>query len=151
MGKENWKLDKYLECLKEEIDARDCCGVKTTNNFKDELKIEAEQPYTIQTLLNSIQRNFNIKGNGNSIGNKMYCVFFNLDHYSDQCSVATDFNKRFEIVRSKRMCFKCLKQVHVRRSKFEVNLNALNVNQTVITQPFAMVNHKTEEIVRHYL
>ena len=60
MGKENWKIDKYLECLKEEIDARDFCGAKTTNNFKDEFKCETEQPYSIHTMLNSIQRDFNL-------------------------------------------------------------------------------------------
>ena len=57
MGKENWPLDKYLDCLKDEIEARDNCKVATKDNRRSNAKIEPDeidQPYTIQTLLSTL-------------------------------------------------------------------------------------------------
>ena len=114
MGKENWMLDKYLDCLKEEIEARDCCEIKTINMTKDKIKSENKDPYTIQTLLNTIQDlKFKNSFDQNS-KSKRFCVFCDMDHYSDQCTVVTDLNKRFEIIRFKKACFKCLRQGHLR-------------------------------------
>ena len=65
----------------------------------------------------------------------IFFVFCNLHHYSDQCTVVTDFNERFEIVRSKRMYFKCVNQGHVRtnyQSKFQCFRCKPNSHHTVI-------------------
>ena len=36
------------------------------------------------------------------------CSFCKQNHFSDKCTVVTDLDKRKEIVRKNRLCFKCL-------------------------------------------
>ena len=54
MGKDNWKLDEYLELLRIEVEAR--------NNSElpgDSIrKTQREEPLTLQTLMNALEEKF---------------------------------------------------------------------------------------------
>ena len=42
----------------------------------------------------------------------MKCSFSKQNHFLDRCTVVTDLNKRKEVVRKNRLCFKCLYSGH---------------------------------------
>ena len=89
MGKDNWKIDKYLECIKLEIEARDNFEISPPDNKEHRTSDSIDsQPYTIQTLLNEIKNNKDDKYQ--SPARNRVPVFCKNDHYSDQCSVITN-------------------------------------------------------------
>ena len=64
-GKGSWKTEHYLECLKDEIDARDNCAVETMDVRKTDFsEIDVYQPCTIQTLVTHIGNEMKKKGCG---------------------------------------------------------------------------------------
>ena len=58
MSKGNWKLEKYLECLKNEVDALDNCVIernaKSSLNNRERCPM-SNNPFTIATLVNTTQ------------------------------------------------------------------------------------------------
>ena len=87
MGKDNWKLDEYLELLRIEVEAR--------NNSElpgDTIrKLQKEEPLTLQTLMSALEEKFEKKKHIPNIPReskavKRVCLFCNNDgHYSDKC------------------------------------------------------------------
>ena len=77
MGKDSWKIDKYLNCMKDEIDARDNCVVERNEGKVNSIDTESIQPVTVQTLMSTIQNELKkkeFKGSRNET-NRRRCVF----------------------------------------------------------------------------
>ena len=77
MDKDGWKIDKYLNCMKDEIDARDNYVVERNEGKVNSINTESMQPVTIQTLMNTIQNELKkkeFKGSRNKT-NRRRCVF----------------------------------------------------------------------------
>ena len=51
MGKDSWKIDKYLNCMKDEIDARDNSVVERNEGKVNGINTESIQPLTVQTSM----------------------------------------------------------------------------------------------------
>ena len=95
LGKNNWKILELVECIKEEVDARENC------KFSNE-KLDEEYCRKTTHSLVGIQKP--------SRGN---CVFCGKSHYSDKCENITDIAIRKKILREEKRCFKCLLNGHV--------------------------------------
>ena len=94
LGKDNWNINKFLECISEEISARE------SYQFLKEQEREDEKP--------------NFSAHSFVVGqNKNLCVFCNKNHYSDKCRNVTDFETRKDILRKQRRCFRCLRAGHM--------------------------------------
>ena len=95
LGKNNWKILELVDCIKEEVDARENC------KFSNE-KLDEEYRRKPTHLLVGIQKPF-----------RRNCVFCGKSHYSNKCENITDFAIRKKIVREEKRCFKCLLNGHV--------------------------------------
>ena len=122
LGKESWKIDDFLKCIKDEIDARDNCSVDTKGGESVRKKDESNQPCTIQTLMNSIdeikkEMRKKPKPRVPTPNRKKFCVYCKIedDHYSDQCGVVSDNAQRMELLKNENRCFLCLQVGHSRR------------------------------------
>ena len=117
MGKDNWKLDDYLESLRIEVEARNNSELPGDTIRKP----PREEPLTLQTLMSALEEKFEKKKNIPTISResknnrKIICIFCNDGHYSDKCSKNKKFDDRIEILKTKKCCFKCMKSGH---SKF---------------------------------
>ena len=99
MGTRCWKINVFMEILKEEIVARENCDYSTNRNESNNCNIRG---MTTQAL---VANNRVLK-----------CAFCRGNHYHDKCSVVTDAGKRKQFVLDNRLCFKCLMSNHNRRS-----------------------------------
>ena len=95
LGKSDWKILELVECIKEEVDARE------NYKFSNE-KLDEEYCRKTTHSLVGIQKS--------SIRN---CVFCGKSHYSDKCENITDIAIRKKILREENCCFKCLLNGHV--------------------------------------
>ena len=111
LGKDNWDLEEFLICIKDETSARESCQyLKIDKESKrDEYSdsdFENDVKFTSQTLY---------AGNNNRKGK--FCVFCKLtNHWSDQCKTVTDPKSRIDILRENKSCFKCLKVGHIQKN-----------------------------------
>ena len=96
LGKNNWKIDEFMTVLKNEITARENCEFIT--HRKPTERNDKDGHFSTEALLT-----------GNKI---LICVFCHQNHYSDKCNLITDVERRKEIVRKNRMCFRCLMTGH---------------------------------------
>ena len=94
LGKNNWKILELLECIKEEVDARENC--KFSNEKLDE-------EYCRKTTLSLVGIQKLLRRN---------CVFCGKSHYRDKYENITDVVIRKKIREEKR-CFKLLLNGHV--------------------------------------
>ena len=90
MGKINWKILELVECIKEEVDARENC------EFSNE-KLDEEYCRKTTHSLVVIQK-----------PSRRNCVFCGKSHYSDKCENITDIAIRKKILQEEKLCFKCL-------------------------------------------
>ena len=105
LGRVNWKIDEFLKCIKDEVNARDNCSVTTEGVQKRNIVMppedEINEPYTIQTLMSSMQEIQNEIKNKNAHTeqktNKKICLFCKDDHYSDLCNTVSDVSPGLEI------------------------------------------------------
>ena len=117
MGKDNWKLDEYLELLRIEVEARNNSELPGDSIRKPQM----EEPLTLQTLMNALEEKFEKRKHIPNIPRepdnaKKVCLFCNNDgHYSDKCRKVKKVDERIEILKTKKCCFKCMKSGH---SKF---------------------------------
>ena len=95
LGKNNWKILELVECIKEEVDARENC------EFSNE-KLDEEYCRKTTHSLVVIQK-----------PSRRNCVFCGKSHYSDKCENITDIAIRKKILREEKRCFKCLLNGHV--------------------------------------
>ena len=85
MGTDKWKIDEFLEILKEEIVAHESCSL---------MKIQDHSEYRNDSYFT-----------GSRV---LKCSFCKQNHFLDKGTVVTDLDKRKEIVWKNRLCFKCL-------------------------------------------
>ena len=113
MGKENWQLEKYLELLKIEVEARDNSAVdrKEEGNKED----EKTTPFTTELLMNLSQSELAKKeaGDKGKRAKRRTCAFCKKQHFSDQCRIITDVERRRGMVKANRLCFRCLRDNHM--------------------------------------
>ena len=93
LNKDIWKLDDILQLLKEEIEARESCEEKES---QENVNMFKPKPRGITT------------GNLMTINSKIKCCFCDQNHYADKCNVVTDLTTRREIIRNNKLCFRCL-------------------------------------------
>ena len=120
LGKNNWKILELVECIKEEVDARENC------EFSNE-KLDGEYCRKTTHSLVGIQK-----------PSRRNCVFCGKSHYSDKCENITDIAIRKKILREGKLCFKCLLNGHVIKV-VELTINASTVTERIIIQLFAIV------------
>ena len=111
MGKDNWKLDEYLELLRIEVEARNNSELPGDSIRKP----QREEPLTLQTLMNALEEKFEKRKHipRESNNAKKVCLFCNNDgHYSDKCPKVKKVDERIEILKTKKCCFKCMKSGH---------------------------------------
>ena len=94
LGTDKWKIDEFLEILKEEIVARESCSFMKNQDHSE-------------------YRNHRFTTDSFFTGSRVLkCSFCKQNHFSDKCTVVTDPDKRKEIVWKNRLCFKCLYPGH---------------------------------------
>ena len=88
MGKDNWKLEQFLELL------------------------QFLEPLTLQTLMSALEEKFEQKNkNRFSKQKEKIYLFCKEEHYSDKCSKVNADDRR-EILKRNRYCLKCMKLGH---------------------------------------
>ena len=98
LGKENWNIDEFLQCINREITARE------SYEFLKNEKGKKEESFSNSSLLSA-----------GKLSHTRKCLFcYKTDHYSDQCQIVTDLKARREILKKNRICFKCLKPGHTK-------------------------------------
>ena len=75
LGKNNWDIERFLKCIKDETSARESCNYlknegcsKTEEIFEDEFEKAFENKYTTQTLYS-----------GNNVTKGKFCVFLSKE------------------------------------------------------------------------
>ena len=92
-GKDNWKLERFLELLRIEIEARD----KSETEGNPPAKSKQEEPLTLQTLMSALDEKFEQKNKGQfSKQKEKVCLFCKEQHYSDKCSKVKNVDDRRE-------------------------------------------------------
>ena len=90
LGKNNWHISDFINCIKEEVDARENCDfMKDKNDYKH--------------LRNSTHSLLGIQKHS-----RKNCVFCGKLHYSDKCQNVIDVSIRKKILRNEKRCFRCL-------------------------------------------
>ena len=94
LGRDNWFIDEFLECIKREVSARQSCQY-----LKDDP--EEDSPYTSSSLFSGKSKHSDAKFK--KYENKKKCVFCKSDsHYSDKCGFVSDVESRSNILKSNR-------------------------------------------------
>ena len=96
-----WEVDKIMEELKRELEARERCYSATEKN--DQHQNSLKRDYSTTEALYA--------GNTHFIS----CAYCDGKHYSDQCRIVTDVNKRNELLKRKKKCFLCTRFGHLKR------------------------------------
>ena len=93
LGKENWNIDEFSQCINREITARESYKfLKNEDSFSN-------------SSLHSAGK----------LSHTRKCLFcYKTDHYGDQCQIITDLKARREILKKSRISFKCLKPGHTK-------------------------------------
>ena len=88
LGNENWKIEEFLQTLKEEISARECC-----NFMKSSSKVQERvgRHITTEALMTGTR--------------SLVCAFCSKGHFHDKCTVVTDPEERKQIARRDRLCY----------------------------------------------
>ena len=122
-----WQVDKMMDELRKELQARERCIPEGGQNPRNPKKNE---PASVDALVSRLKKEgFNVSHSQvetlltsqqkpppkkNQPGRS--CVFCDGNHYPDQCQVVTEVAQRKEILKRKNRCFKCCKSGHVSQS-----------------------------------
>ena len=130
LGKNDWKILELVECIKEEVDARE--NYKFSNEKLDE-EYCRKNTHSLVGIQKSSIRN---------------CVFCRKSHYSDKCENITDIAIRKKIMREEKRCFKCLLNGHVIKN-CRVNYKCFNCQRknhhTAICDCLKFITSDTKE------
>ena len=97
LGTSNWMIEDFMKVVRDEITARESCEFAKSQKRSSE-SVGKENQCTTEALLT-----------GTRI---LVCAFCEQNHYHDKCNVVTEIERRKEIVRKNRLCFKCLHVGH---------------------------------------
>ena len=112
MGTDKWKIDEFLEILKEEIVAHESCSL---------MKIQDHSEYRNDSYFT-----------GSRV---LKCSFCKQNHFLDKGTVVTDLDKRKEIVWKNRLFFKFLYPGHS-INHIKRKINVFRANHRTTTLPF---------------
>ena len=98
LGKNNWHISDFINCIKEEVDARENCGLIKDKNDYEHLR------NTTHSLL-GVQKY-----------SRKNCVFCGKLHYSDKCQNVIDVSIRKKILRNEKRSFRCLMTGHIMKN-----------------------------------
>ena len=118
---ENWKLDKLLEILKIEVEARECCAFMNVDNPVSKSGLTVSSPEFFPD-----SRKFTSRGkyqalesalftSSNATKSTPYCLFCKQGHYPADCQIVTNLNERRNILKKLGRCFNCMRKGHVSR------------------------------------
>ena len=99
LGKDSWVIEDFIQCIDKEISTREHFQF-----IKKQEDSEQNMDYTASALAVAAGKS------------AKQCVFCGKGHYSDCCTIVTDFDARKDIIRKKRRCFRFLKQNHTAQS-----------------------------------
>ena len=99
LGTDGWLIEDFMTMLKTEIAARESCNFLKNQDGDDERS--------------SIRMTTEAFTTGTKI---LVCAFCTKNHYSDKCTTVTEPEKRKDIARKERLCFKCLFRSHTIRN-----------------------------------
>ena len=136
LGRNNWKIEDFMNVVKNEITARESCDF-VRNQKKVPERSEKEAHCSTEALF---------AGNKNLV-----CAFCNQNQYSDKCTIITDVDRRKEMVRRNRLCFKCLATGHpIRkcRSKFNYYRCKSTNHHTAICDKKIMKTWQTRQTIK---
>ena len=119
MELENWKLDKLLEILKIEVEARERCTFVNVDYpaakseltalfpefFPDSRKLTSRGKY--QASASALFTSYN------ATKPTPYCLFCKQGHYPTDCKVVTNLSERRDIFKKLGCCFNCMREGHV--------------------------------------
>ena len=96
--KGNWELTSVIKAVKNEVEARERCGMNTSVEKKSPLKksFNPSNESTASALLSGNRGEFN-------------CLFCKGNHRASECQVVTNIDERGEILKKQGRCFNCLR------------------------------------------
>ena len=99
-----WKIDKLIRILKQEIESREMCYFVTNSSEKPERPHKKVMPgiFTSSSLITAANEE-----------NPYSCVYCGKNHASWKCFMVTDVGSRKTILRKKGRCFLCLQSNHI--------------------------------------
>ena len=119
LGRNNWKIEDFMNVVKNEITARESCDfVRNQKKIPEKFEKDAHRPTEVLLAGNKI----------------LVCAFCKQNHKSDKCTVITGVDRRKEMVRKNRLCFKCLSTGHPIR-KCRSTFNCYRCKYANITTP----------------
>ena len=95
LGNDSWCIDEFMKKLKLEISARESCNFMKPVLEREEWKRGRQ---TTETLMTG--------------AHVLVCAFYLKNHYHDKCTVVTDPEERKDIVKKKRLCYRCMSKSH---------------------------------------
>ena len=113
---ENWKLDKLLEILKIEVEARERCMFMNVDNPVTKSGLTVSSPEFFPD-----SRKFTSRGkyqasasalftSSNATKSTPYCLFCKQGHYSADCQIVTNLSERRNILKKLGRCFNCMRK-----------------------------------------
>ena len=97
--KDNWELTSVIKSVKNEVEARERCGMNTSVEKKSPLK-ESFNPGNESTASALLSGN---RG-------ELNCLFCKGNHRASECQVVTNIDERREILKKQARCFNCLRR-----------------------------------------
>ena len=95
-----WDLAKARELINLELKACETCTVpEKTEGGKNSAHFDSELPYTGSFLHSGSHRSRFQSGNPSKSGGIIKCIFCRIDHWSDKCSVISDFEARKDFLK----------------------------------------------------
>ena len=97
--KDNWELTSVIKAVKNEVEARERCGMNTSVEKKSSLKksFNPGNESTASALLSGNRGELN-------------CLFCKGNHRASECQVVTNIDERREILKKQGRCFNCLRR-----------------------------------------
>ena len=104
LGSDDWKLDRVMQLLETEVQARERASSNTAITQAPKNPPRSPSTAIAATLV------------AGSTDMKPACYFCGQSHYSIACSVVTSIEERRRILRENGRCFVCLKRGHIVRN-----------------------------------
>ena len=101
LGKQNWKIEEFMQVLKGEIAARESCFLMKSQETNEGTGLGGRN-LTTGALFTRTK--------------VLVCAFCSKNHFLDKCTAVTDVSERRKVVRSERLCYKCLLKEHAARN-----------------------------------
>ena len=95
LGKNNWYISDFINCIKEEDDARESCDFIED---KDDYELLRNATHSLLGIQKHSRKN---------------CLFSGKLHYSDKCQSVIDVSMRKKILQNKKRYFRCLMMGHI--------------------------------------